>query len=69
MFTVCVYCKIFIQYWTVRISDLCGTVQFNPLNLFLFILSDYFEDYRQNQISAIQFSPNGLHLAIVTDGR
>lgn len=31
--------------------------------------SDYFEDYGQNQISAIQFSPNGLHLAIVTDER
>lgn len=32
-------------------------------------LVDYFEDYGQNQISAIQFSPNGLHLAIVTDDR
>jgi len=30
---------------------------------------DYFEDYGQNQISAIQFSPNGLHLAMVTDDR
>lgn len=30
-------------------------------------LVDYFEDYGQNQISAIQFSPSGLHLAIVTD--
>lgn len=32
-------------------------------------LVDYFEDYGQNQISAIQFSPNGLHLAIVTEDR
>lgn len=32
-------------------------------------LVDYFEDYGQNQISAIQFSPNGLHLAIITDDR
>ncbi|XP_030593282.1 WD repeat and SOCS box-containing protein 2 isoform X1 [Archocentrus centrarchus] len=32
-------------------------------------LADYFEDYRQNQISAIRFSPNGLHLTIVTDDR
>lgn len=32
-------------------------------------LVDYFEDYGQSQISAIQFSPNGLHLAIVTDDR
>ncbi|XP_041643961.1 WD repeat and SOCS box-containing protein 2 [Cheilinus undulatus] len=32
-------------------------------------LVDYFEDYGQNQISALQFSPNGLHLAIVTDDR
>ncbi|XP_020492273.1 WD repeat and SOCS box-containing protein 2 [Labrus bergylta] len=32
-------------------------------------LVDYFEDYGQNQISAIQFSPNGLHVAIVTDDR
>uniref|UniRef100_A0A3B3XCB1 Uncharacterized protein n=1 Tax=Poecilia mexicana TaxID=48701 RepID=A0A3B3XCB1_9TELE len=32
-------------------------------------LADYFEDYGQNQISAIQFSPDGLHLAIVTDDR
>ncbi|XP_074527187.1 WD repeat and SOCS box-containing protein 2 [Halichoeres trimaculatus] len=32
-------------------------------------LVDYFEDYRQNQISAIQFSPNGLYLGIVTDDR
>ncbi|XP_040897796.1 WD repeat and SOCS box-containing protein 2 isoform X2 [Toxotes jaculatrix] len=32
-------------------------------------LVDYFDDYRQNQISAIQFSPSGLHLAIVTDSR
>lgn len=31
--------------------------------------SDYFEDYGQNQISAIQFSTSGLHLAIVTDDR
>uniref|UniRef100_A0A3Q0SYA7 WD repeat and SOCS box containing 2 n=1 Tax=Amphilophus citrinellus TaxID=61819 RepID=A0A3Q0SYA7_AMPCI len=31
--------------------------------------SDYFEDYGQNQISAIRFSPNGLHLTIVTDDR
>uniref|UniRef100_A0A8C6TQ63 WD repeat and SOCS box containing 2 n=1 Tax=Neogobius melanostomus TaxID=47308 RepID=A0A8C6TQ63_9GOBI len=31
-------------------------------------LADYFEDYGQ-KISAIQFSPNGLHLAIVTDDR
>lgn len=31
-------------------------------------LVDYFEDYGQ-KISAIQFSPNGLHLAIVTDDR
>lgn len=31
--------------------------------------SDYFEDYGQNQISAVQFSPDGLHLAIVTDDR
>uniref|UniRef100_A0A3B4UZC8 WD repeat and SOCS box containing 2 n=1 Tax=Seriola dumerili TaxID=41447 RepID=A0A3B4UZC8_SERDU len=34
-----------------------------------FIHSDYFEDYGQNQISSLQFSPNGLHLAIVTDDR
>uniref|UniRef100_A0A3Q3VVQ0 SOCS box domain-containing protein n=1 Tax=Mola mola TaxID=94237 RepID=A0A3Q3VVQ0_MOLML len=27
-------------------------------------LVDYFEDYGQNQISAVQFSPNGLYLAI-----
>ncbi|XP_077571533.1 WD repeat and SOCS box-containing protein 2 isoform X1 [Stigmatopora nigra] len=32
-------------------------------------LVDYFEDYGQNQISSIQFSPTGLHLAIVTDDR
>ncbi|XP_054628431.1 WD repeat and SOCS box-containing protein 2 isoform X1 [Dunckerocampus dactyliophorus] len=32
-------------------------------------LVDYFEDYGQNQISSIQFSPSGLHLAIVTDDR
>ncbi|XP_053276950.1 WD repeat and SOCS box-containing protein 2 isoform X1 [Pleuronectes platessa] len=32
-------------------------------------LVDYFDDYGQNQISAIQFSPNGLHLSIVTDCR
>ncbi|XP_075960689.1 WD repeat and SOCS box-containing protein 2 [Anarhichas minor] len=32
-------------------------------------LVDYFEDYGQNQISAVQFSPNGLHLAMVTDDR
>uniref|UniRef100_A0A3B4UZI0 WD repeat and SOCS box containing 2 n=1 Tax=Seriola dumerili TaxID=41447 RepID=A0A3B4UZI0_SERDU len=32
-------------------------------------LVDYFEDYGQNQISSLQFSPNGLHLAIVTDDR
>lgn len=32
-------------------------------------LADYFEDYGQNQISAIQFSPNGLNLTIVTDDR
>ncbi|XP_028270791.1 WD repeat and SOCS box-containing protein 2 [Parambassis ranga] len=32
-------------------------------------LVDYFEDYGQNQISAIQFSPSGLHLTIVTDDR
>ncbi|XP_067426502.1 WD repeat and SOCS box-containing protein 2 [Thunnus thynnus] len=32
-------------------------------------LVDYFEDYGQNQISALQFSPNGLHLAVVTDDR
>lgn len=34
-----------------------------------FTHSDYFEDYGQNQISALQFSPNGLYLAIVTDDR
>ncbi|XP_072289997.1 WD repeat and SOCS box-containing protein 2 [Eucyclogobius newberryi] len=32
-------------------------------------LVDYFEDYGQNQISAVQFSPNGLHLAVVTEDR
>ncbi|XP_061527306.1 WD repeat and SOCS box-containing protein 2 [Phycodurus eques] len=32
-------------------------------------LTGYFEEYGQNQISSIQFSPNGLHLAIVTDDR
>ncbi|XP_075881922.1 WD repeat and SOCS box-containing protein 2 isoform X1 [Nelusetta ayraudi] len=32
-------------------------------------LVDYFDDYGQNQISAIQFSPSGQHLAIVTDDR
>ncbi|KAF6738055.1 WD repeat and SOCS box-containing protein 2 [Oryzias melastigma] len=32
-------------------------------------LADYFDVYGQNQISAIQFSPSGLHLAIVTDDR
>ncbi|XP_057687594.1 WD repeat and SOCS box-containing protein 2 [Corythoichthys intestinalis] len=32
-------------------------------------LVDYFEDYGQNQISSIQFSPSGLNLAIVTDDR
>ncbi|XP_051924988.1 WD repeat and SOCS box-containing protein 2 [Hippocampus zosterae] len=32
-------------------------------------LVDYFEDYGQNQISSIQFSPSGVHLAIVTDDR
>ncbi|XP_026198579.1 WD repeat and SOCS box-containing protein 2-like [Anabas testudineus] len=31
--------------------------------------SDYFEDYGQKQISAIQFSPSGLQLAIATDYR
>lgn len=30
---------------------------------------DYFDDYGQNQISAIQFSPTGQYLAIVTDDR
>lgn len=30
---------------------------------------DHFEDFVLNQISAIQFSPNGLHLSIVTDDR
>lgn len=34
-----------------------------------FICSDYFDDYGQNQISSIQFSPDGLYLAIVTDDR
>lgn len=33
------------------------------------IRSDYFDDYGQNQISSIQFSPDGLYLAIVTDDR
>ncbi|KAM3868480.1 WD repeat and SOCS box-containing protein 2 [Diretmus argenteus] len=32
-------------------------------------LIDYCEIYGQNQISAIQFSPDGLHLAIVTEDR
>ncbi|XP_020561355.1 WD repeat and SOCS box-containing protein 2 isoform X3 [Oryzias latipes] len=32
-------------------------------------LADYFDVYGKNQISAIQFSPSGLHLAIVTDDR
>ncbi|XP_077377192.1 WD repeat and SOCS box-containing protein 2 [Festucalex cinctus] len=32
-------------------------------------LADYFDDYGQNQISSIQFSPSGVHLAIVTDDR
>ncbi|XP_061672404.1 WD repeat and SOCS box-containing protein 2 [Syngnathoides biaculeatus] len=32
-------------------------------------LTDYFEEYGQNQISSIQFSPSGLRLAIVTDDR
>uniref|UniRef100_A0A3Q1HIR2 SOCS box domain-containing protein n=1 Tax=Anabas testudineus TaxID=64144 RepID=A0A3Q1HIR2_ANATE len=32
-------------------------------------LVDYFEDYGQKQISAIQFSPSGLQLAIATDYR
>ncbi|KAJ4941932.1 hypothetical protein JOQ06_011804 [Pogonophryne albipinna] len=32
-------------------------------------LVDYFNDIGQNQISSIQFSPNGLHLAMVTDDR
>ncbi|KAM3611920.1 uncharacterized protein V6R79_025887 [Siganus canaliculatus] len=32
-------------------------------------LVDYFDDYGQNQISSIQFCPNGLYLAIVTDDR
>ncbi|XP_061624870.1 WD repeat and SOCS box-containing protein 2 [Phyllopteryx taeniolatus] len=32
-------------------------------------LTGYFEEYGQNQISSIQFSPSGLHLAIVTDDR
>ncbi|XP_071391460.1 WD repeat and SOCS box-containing protein 2 isoform X1 [Centroberyx affinis] len=32
-------------------------------------LVDYCEIYGQNQISAIQFSPDGLHLAIVTEDR
>lgn len=30
---------------------------------------DYFDNYGQNQISAIQFSPSGQYLAIVTDDR
>lgn len=34
-----------------------------------FIRSDYFDDYGQSQISSIQFSPDGLYLAIVTDDR
>lgn len=36
---------------------------------FSFIPSDYFDDYGQNQISSVQFSPDGLYLAIVTDDR
>ncbi|XP_061786800.1 WD repeat and SOCS box-containing protein 2-like [Nerophis lumbriciformis] len=32
-------------------------------------LVDYFEGYGQNQLSSIQFSPNGLHLSIVTEKR
>ncbi|XP_029916434.1 WD repeat and SOCS box-containing protein 2 isoform X1 [Myripristis murdjan] len=32
-------------------------------------LVDYCDIYGQNQISAIQFSPDGLHLAIVTEDR
>ncbi|XP_068167337.1 WD repeat and SOCS box-containing protein 2 [Antennarius striatus] len=32
-------------------------------------LVENFEDYGQNQISSIQFSPNGLYLAIVADNR
>ncbi|CAF87417.1 unnamed protein product, partial [Tetraodon nigroviridis] len=32
-------------------------------------LVDYFDDYGQNQISSVQFSPDGLYLAIVTDDR
>lgn len=52
---------------------LCGAsdfdlVQFKVIALSL-LHSDYFEDYGQNQISAIQFSPNGLHLTLVTDDR
>lgn len=41
---------------------------FNVVRVFS-VHSDYFEDYGQNQISSIQFSPNGLYLAIVTDDR
>ena len=36
---------------------------------FLSIHSNYCEIYGQNQISAIQFSHDGLHLAIVTEDR
>lgn len=55
--------------WTapVRIS-FQGNLNINTL-FFSFAHRDYFEDYGQNQISAIQFSPNGLYLAIVTDDR
>uniref|UniRef100_A0A3P9D3D3 WD repeat and SOCS box containing 2 n=1 Tax=Maylandia zebra TaxID=106582 RepID=A0A3P9D3D3_9CICH len=45
-----------------------ATAAFSVIALSL-LHSDYFEDYGQNQISAIQFSPNGLHLTLVTDDR
>lgn len=63
-----VFQSVSIFVWTapLRIS-FQGNI--NTLFFFSFVHRDYFEDYGQSQISAIQFSPNGLYLAIVTDDR
>ncbi|KAJ0067909.1 hypothetical protein NL108_011693, partial [Boleophthalmus pectinirostris] len=52
-------------YTAEKLSTLHAVCTINKL----YVSSDYFEDYGQNQISAIQFSPNGLYLAIVTEDR
>uniref|UniRef100_G3PMC6 WD repeat and SOCS box containing 2 n=1 Tax=Gasterosteus aculeatus TaxID=69293 RepID=G3PMC6_GASAC len=53
-----------VDLWDPYTAEKLATMA--PVQLFL---SDFFDDYGQNQISAIQFSPNGLHLAMVTDDR